>query len=133
MQSEKMTSVADSLLGEGHELLRQCKNDGALSSQYWLAVAKFTKGLEVFARKLHESIIDMETDPDVIYLFDEAESYCLSDDLNDDQTTEGPFWYLIRYIIRTFGSISLMKIFRNNYFKWILPSENFKVTLILYN
>uniref|UniRef100_A0A1X7U225 AAA+ ATPase domain-containing protein n=1 Tax=Amphimedon queenslandica TaxID=400682 RepID=A0A1X7U225_AMPQE len=126
MQSEKMTSVADSLLGEGHRLLMQCKNDGALSPQCWLAVAKFTKGLEVLAKKIHESIFYMEADPDVIYLFDEAQSYCLSDDLNDDQTTEGPFWYLIRYIIRTFGSISLMRIFRNNYFKWILPSENFK-------
>ena len=136
MQVEKMICVAGYLLHEGHGLLMQCKTDGVLSSQYWLAVAKFTKGLEILAKKMHEfvhcSFFDMESDPDVNYLFNEAEKYCLSADFNDDQTTEGPFWYLVRYIIKTFGSISLMKIFRNNYFKWILPSENFRqVTLIL--
>uniref|UniRef100_A0A1X7USC7 Uncharacterized protein n=1 Tax=Amphimedon queenslandica TaxID=400682 RepID=A0A1X7USC7_AMPQE len=127
MQSEEIIFVADSLLGEGHRLLMKCKNNGALSSQCWLAVAKFTKGLEVLAKNIHESVhspfFDMEADP---YLFNVAKSYCLSSDLNDDQTTEGPFWYLIRYIVKIFGSISLMRIFRNIYFKWILPAENFR-------
>ena len=131
-----MIFVAENLLGEGHKLLMQYKNEGALSPQCWLAVAKLTKGQEVLAKKIHESVysssFDMDADAAVAYLFSEAKKYCQSADLNDHQTTEGPFWYLIRYIIRTFGSMSLMKIFKNSYFKWILPSENFRqVTLIL--
>lgn len=130
IKDETMLFVADNLLRGGYNLLTQCKSDEAFSSQSWLAVAKLTKALQVLAKRLNESAcnpsFNMDTDPNASYLFTEAEQYCQSSEINDDQTTSGPLWYLIRYIIRTFGSISLMRILQNDYFKWILPSEDFR-------
>lgn len=129
MKDEAVLSIADSLLQEEYDILKQCKNDGALSSQNWIVVAKLTKALQVLAKKLNETsrnpFFNMDADPDASYLFSEAKDFCTSSEVNDEQTTSGPLWYLIRYIIRTFGSISLMKILQNDFFKWIMPSDDF--------
>ena len=134
MKDEAILSVIDNMLKGGYTLLIQCKSDGALSSQKWLAVAKLTKALQFLAKKLNESVcnpsFDMDADPDTRYFLYEAEHYCQSIEVNDDQTASGPLWYLIRYVVRTYGSISLEKILNNYFFEWILPFEDYRQVMI---
>lgn len=132
-----MLSITDNMLRGGYNLLIQCNSEGALSSQNWLAVAKLTKALQVLAKKLKElacnSSYDIDADPNTSYFFNEAQQYCQSREVNDDQTASGPLWYLIRYIVRTYGSISLKEILSNDHFKRILSSENYRQVIICTN
>ena len=129
-----MLSITDNMMRGGYNLLIQCNIEGALSSQNWLAVAKITKALQVLAKILNERAciqsFDMDADPNTSYFLSEAKQCCQFSEVNDGQTASGPLWYLIRYIVRTYGSISLEKILNSDCFQWILPSEDYRQVTI---
>ena len=94
------------------------------------AVAQIKLSVHVLANTLKSFVIqpvelEINGDEDVHYFFHEAEMYLQNDSLNEEQTCDGPLWYLVRYIIRTFGVSTLFKIFNDDTFNGVLPYDIF--------
>lgn len=94
------------------------------------AVAQIKLSVHVLANTLKSVInqsIELEIcgDEDLRYFVHEAEKCLQNDSLNEEQTCDGPLWYLVRYIIRTFGVSTLLKISNEDSFNWVLPYDIF--------
>ena len=94
------------------------------------AVAHIKLSVHILANKLksvvsHPIEFEISGDEDVRYFFRESEKYLQNDSLNEEQTCDGPLWYLVRYIIRTFGVSTLLEISNNDTFNWVLPYDIF--------
>ena len=59
------------------------------------------------------------------FFIHEAENCLQNDSLNDKKTSNGPMWYLVRYIIRTFGVSTLFKVSEIDTLEWVLPFDDF--------
>ena len=93
-------------------------------------VAQIKLSVHVLANTLKSVIsqpieLEISGDEDVHYFFHEAEMCLQNDSLNDEQTCDGPLWYLVRYIIRTFGVSTLLEISNEDSFNWVLPYDIF--------
>ena len=94
------------------------------------AAAQIKLSVHVLANTLKSVVsqpteFEINSDEDVHYFFHEAELCLQNDSLNEEQTCDGPLWYLVRYIIRTFGVSTLFKISNDDTFNWILPYDIF--------
>ena len=125
----EISFVTDEWLLKGHNGLLTYGNEPT-SSKYLQAVAQIKLSVHVLARTLKSVIsqpIELETcsDEDLRYFFHEAEKCLQNDSLNEEQTCDGPLWYLVRYIIRTFGVSTLLEISNKDSFNWVLPYDIF--------
>lgn len=131
MNNHNLLHITDNFLQGGCLFLQQ--HIKQTLPQCWLAIAKLTIALQILAEKLRDAVYNsMDFNNPANYLFEEAEKYCTIVEINDTKTASGPLWYLVRYIVRKFGSTALLKILESDYFKWILPSEDYREVSVSY-
>ena len=98
-------------------------------AQIKLSVHILANTLKLFISQPIES--EIYGDENMRYFFHEAEKCLQNDSLNEEQNCDGPFWYLVRYIIRTFGASTLLEISNKDTFNWVLPYDIFPEVCML--
>lgn len=97
------------------------------SPEYLQAVAQIMISIHVLVDTLRDqsSGLELEVNENTRYFIREAEKCLRNDSLNDERTSNGPIWYLVRYIIRKFGVSMLLKISKIDTLEWVLPHNSF--------
>ena len=122
----KISYVTDQLLKRGHDQLLSCCQR-LTSPESLQAVAQIMISIHVLADILKEQSprLGLTISENSCYFVREAEKWLQNDSLNDKKTSNGPIWYLVRYIIRTFGVSTLFKISKIDTLEWVLPFDDF--------
>ena len=89
------------------------------------AIAQIHHSCQALAEAIHKLSENNEDDvneDDVKYFSD----MILSQELNDDVSFTGPYWYLLRLIARMYGLSTLIKSSKIPVFDWIMDHEIFE-------
>ena len=97
------------------------------SPEYLQAVAQIMISIHVLGDTLKDqsSGLELNVNENTRYFIREAEKCLRNDSLNDEKTSSGPIWYLVRYIIRTYGVSTLLNISKIDMLDWVVPHDNF--------
>ena len=87
------------------------------------AIAQIHHSCQTLAMALHK--FSAVNESDMVY-FSELLS---KDELNDDASCTGPFWYLLRLIAKKYGLSTLIKASNSTEFDWITSHEIFENVL----
>ena len=128
----KTPYVTDVMLTRGHDNLL-VYHDKPHSPEYLQAAAQIMVSIHILVNTMEvvqSSDLEITNQENTRYFICEAEKYLPNHSYNEEQTSNGPIWYLVRYIIRTFGVSTLLKI--SKAYKWVLPYDDSPKVLVLH-
>ena len=95
------------------------------SPEHLQAVAQMMISIHVLVDTLRDQFSGLKVNENTRYFIRKAEEYLKNDSLNDKRNSNGPIWYLVRYIIRTFGVSTLFEVSKIDTLEWVLPFDDF--------
>ena len=106
----------------GHDTLESIANE-PVSPDMLLAVARLQVSAQILATKMKEVTEADSIDSDTQYFCNQIEKIFTSQTLNDNQSSNWPLLYIMRYIVRKFGISTLLNFSDDENYSWIIPKE----------
>ena len=99
-----VSHATDELLTKGCDNLIK----PATSVEYLFGIAQLMLCCEILAKTLCED--NSNDSANVVLFWDECERHLLDKGINNSDLYTGPYWYLVRYIVRRYGVSKLLQV-----------------------